>query len=866
MNLERKENRQLIFDLIVLVFIFFFLLGYFQPRYLFSKTITTGGDTASHYYTAEYLRDYLLPRGKVFGWCQGNLAGYPMLQYYFPLPFLLMAFLSWVIPLEIAFKIVTVLGAFLLPFAAYLFFRFLRYQFPVPIIGSAFTLAFLFNEANTMWGGNIPSILAGEFCFSIGLVLAVLWAGLMFRAVSGKRRWVLCGVLLALVGLSHAYPLLFSVFASSFFLLSKKKIKANLSFLFKVHTLAFSLMAFWLVPLLAILPNTTRFNILWIFHSWRQFHQQVLPVILYPFIGLMVLGTARALFRYNHYRKFEEEVGYLGFLALSGLLLYFIGYRARVVDIRFMPFFQFFLIVSGAIFFSRIVSKTVAGALLAGIVVIGTALWVDANETFIGKWIGSNYIGFENRPLWPSYSSVNTFLKGGPGEPRVVYEHSMIHTRAGTVRAFESLPLFSGRSTLEGLYIQASLAIPFIFYLQSEISQKPSTPIPDYNYSRFNLERGIEHLHLFNVRELIVAESETRKAVEADSRLSLIHTAGPYRVYKIVDRANRYVEPLKYRPVLAKQARWRRVSYKWFRLGDLSVPLVFADRPNETDEKTRSRFIALKSLDVRHLPRHRIEHSNADNLQETVKEEEVLITGAPVGHPVLIKIAYHPNWKVEGADRIYLASPAFMLIYPDSPEVRLYYGRTWPDYLGGFLTAAGLLVIIWTGVPLFKETKRIISRAVERCSIPVLVPCIILLGASAVITLFFRSPEFPALRYNKGIDYYRKKDYSTAKVYFKQVIEELPQTLISGEAAFHYAICFYLEKDWKRTILELKKLLEAYPETRRAAEAWYHIGLCHIKLGESQKALSIFEETILRFPESIWSGFTADRIRELRLP
>ncbi len=127
------------------------------------------------------------------------------------------------------------------------------------------------------------------------------------------------------------------------------------------------------------------------------------------------------------------------------------------------------------------------------IVLLLTLLWVDSRETFIRKWIISNYRGFEGRQLWQSFSSTNRFLKGSPQDPRVVYEHSMIHRGAGTVRAFESIPLFSGRSTLEGVYIQASLCVPFIFYLQSEISQKASMPIPDYNYSRFNLKKGIEH-------------------------------------------------------------------------------------------------------------------------------------------------------------------------------------------------------------------------------------------------------------------------------------------------------------------------------------------------------------------------------------
>jgi hypothetical protein len=47
---------------------------------------------------------------------------------------------------------------------------------------------------------------------------------------------------------------------------------------------------------------------------------------------------------------------------------------------------------------------------------------------------------------------------------------------------------------------------------------------------------------------------------------------------------------------------------------------------------------------------------------------------------------------VEGADEIYLVSPAFMLIYPSSSTVRLYYGRTLPDFVGALLTGLGLFI------------------------------------------------------------------------------------------------------------------------------------------------------------------------------
>ena len=71
-----------------------FAASYFPASLMFSPTITSGGDMGSHYYPAFYLREVLLPRGQLMGWCLGNYAGYPFFQLYLPLAFVLMAALS----------------------------------------------------------------------------------------------------------------------------------------------------------------------------------------------------------------------------------------------------------------------------------------------------------------------------------------------------------------------------------------------------------------------------------------------------------------------------------------------------------------------------------------------------------------------------------------------------------------------------------------------------------------------------------------------------------------------------------------------------------------------------------------------------
>ena len=70
-------------------------------------------------------------------------------------------------------------------------------------------------------------------------------------------------------------------------------------------------------------------------------------------------------------------------------------------------------------------------------------------------------------------------------------------------------------------------------------------------------------------------------------------------------------------------------------------------------------------------------------MTETVEAESIRITTSRPGHPLLVKVSYHPRWRAQGADGPYLASPGFMLIVPRERDVRLVYSaRTGSDRLG----------------------------------------------------------------------------------------------------------------------------------------------------------------------------------------
>jgi hypothetical protein len=142
---------------------------------------------------------------------------------------------------------------------------------------------------------------------------------------------------------------------------------------------------------------------------------------------------------------------------------------------------------------------------------------------------------------------------------------------------------------------------------------------------------------------------------------------------------------LKHQPLFFKTDHWKQASFDWFRNYTGNEPfLVFQDSPRL---KEPLKFVQ-------------------PEIKETIKNEEIIFDTNLVGQPHLIKVSYHPNWQVEGADKIYLISPSFMLVYPKQTHVRLYFGKTGWNYLGEGMTLAGLLIIAFLGIINFTHVRK----------------------------------------------------------------------------------------------------------------------------------------------------------------
>lgn len=664
------------------------LLDLLRPSLLFLPTLTAGGDTPCHYPTAVWFHERLLPQLRLHGWYPGASLGHPLLLYYFPLPFVLMSALAPLTGMPVAFKLGTVLGVFLLPLLAYASLRLMRLRFPAPLVGAAASLVFLYLEDNPIWGGTIASTLTGEFSYTYGVGFAVLFLGALFRArADGRGPWAPAAVL-ALTCYAHGYAVLWAGLTASGLLLwdprpgggPGRATWRTLGWLAAVAALAFALAGPALVPLLADWGSTTPYDDAWIAITTRG----LFPALLWPLFLAAAVALGAPLAR-RPGRLPDERLLLLAFGALAGAALALAGPGLGVVDVRFVPLAQLSLALAGAASLGLALARLALADVAALGLVLVAAAYADSRSVVLRHWVDWNYSGLEAKELWPAWQELNARLRGGPSDPRVAFEYSPVHERAGSLRIHEMVPFFSGRSGIEGVYSQSSPTTHSVYYLLSELLPSSSNPFRSRSYSRFDLPSGLARLRLFGVSRVVATSPALVEALDARPEVVREAHIPPYTLFRLADPGPGYVEPLAFAPVRASPRGWNDQAYRWVsRKPPNRALLVFTEDP---------RF-DVEAHDEWAPPPERPLPGGVEATAQ-IGAEEIRITTSRPGHPLLVKVSYHPRWRAEGASGPYLASPGLMLIVPTQREVRLTYAaRTWPDHAGLALGLGGVVLLL----------------------------------------------------------------------------------------------------------------------------------------------------------------------------
>jgi len=890
MSILRKTTPSVLLLLISEVLLIFLFPG----STIIESTITAGGDTPSHFISAIAMSKGTLSLFSPVTWIHGAFAGFPLFLHYFPLPFALMALISKGVSLQIAFKLVTLLAVIPLPAAVYLCLRRLGYRQNIPAIGAVLSLPFLLMTENSMWGGNIYSTLSGEFAFGISFILYIIFTGKLYADISARRSPWGNSALEAFIAMSSGYPLLQSVMGTSYFILRGR----NLRYILQLHAAAAGLAAFWLLPALWRIPWNTPFALCWHFERWAE----IAPPLLWPsFAGAFMVAASgirnlfgpgrklSAIFKESNdcpelYLFWQFGIALLGFSMASSLGL---------VDVRLLPFAQIMLVLLGAIGWGRLLSRLPRPNLWLAVFSAGVVAIALTRVATVDSWIQWNYSGMESKPLWNSYRLVNEYLSGDENSPRVVYEHNEITNGAGSPRAFELLPYYSGRSTLEGLYMQSSPDSPFVFYIQSELSQTPSTPLSRYYYSRPNPNRAAAHLRLFNVSQVIAVSDDIANALDSSPDYELGITFPPFRIYRLKSYVDSYVEPLRFRPLRIRPQDWKKVQFEWFRKSTLRVPLVVA--PEDSTDDFRKGLQDYDG-DPEHIPEVPIPGYETVRAQAVLGDGKITINTSKPGHPLWIKVSYHPDWRIsEGAGELYLASPAFMLLVPQTSRVVLTFDTGAGIYLWGkilfFLT---VMVFILKTLPLramrlLRFSNRRPGGILERrnghsrthpdrteSSLPLstrirtnarFFAAFALMAAIILVAIFTRNHRDPALLYCLAAGEFQRandgKSGPGAPVsrdsvdparldleLLDECIEKFGHSSVLDYCVLYKASLMSASKRWTDLRLMLEEFLEKNPDSRIYAEGLTLMGKASFNMGRTEDAKRFFRQALFSWPQS----------------
>jgi hypothetical protein len=567
------------------------VLAMLNPILLLTANTPSGGDMAAHVVPPAYLRDVLLPEGRILGWSQDWFAGYPVFYFYFPLPSLAIVLLDLFLPYGVAFKLVAVAGLLATPPAVYFLARTLRFGRPVATVAAGAGAAFIFMESYTIYGANVASTLAGEFSFSWSFVFSLLYIGLLIKTVRDDRRYaVAAAVVLALCALSHIITTIVVVVAS----LSVLVWKGAWRRVIPIWAGAFALTAFWSVPLLSRLGYSS--DLAWVpLRTWEELFPiemwlllpaavagavwtvrrtpralplislTVLPLIYYP-LPLVMPEVFPDLFtgRWKLWNGRLLPYWYFGVTFFAALALGGFGvWAARRLPSRLSRHWPRGLVAVAIVVAVLVAARepnvprlvlwiaAAVGAIGVGISLLWRervdtrsflamggagilALGAAAGITFINGWANWNFTGYEGKAKWPEYQALMT-TASTLEEGRIQWEYDRSMNDYGSPMALMLFPYWTGEahSSMEGLFFESSLTTPFHFLNQAETSANPSSPIPGLNYHRFALDRGIRHMELFGIRYYVSYTPEAKAEADGYSELTPVAASGPFTFYQL---------------------------------------------------------------------------------------------------------------------------------------------------------------------------------------------------------------------------------------------------------------------------------------------------------------------------------------------
>ena len=346
-------------------------------------------------------------------------------------------------------------------------------------------------------------------------------------------------------------------------------------------------------------------------------------------------------------------------------------------------------------------------------------LSATASDAVSDGWTRYNFNGYEGRPAYGEYKAlVDTMARLGEdpshGCGRALWENNGDTGAYGTTMALMLLPHWTDGciSSQEGLFFEASGTTPYHFLSAAAMSKNSSNPVRELRYVDNNAAVGVPMMQKLGIRYLMVFTEAAKSQAATRGDLTLIAESGPWKIYEVAD--SDIVVPLSVQPVVVNQRagdqreRNLELGTSWFQNPTEWAALPADDGPgewqridvqvdmnrrvgNEPLEPGRKVDIVVPSQNIAPVSLAPVTVSKVD-----MGDQDLRFEVSQPGVPVLVKISYFPNWKVDGALGPYRVAPNLMVVVPTSNEVYLHYDASGIEKTAWVLTLVGIgLMFLW---------------------------------------------------------------------------------------------------------------------------------------------------------------------------
>ena len=342
----------------------------------------------------------------------------------------------------------------------------------------------------------------------------------------------------------------------------------------------------------------------------------------------------------------------------------------------------------------------------------------SSNDGFVDGWARWNFTGYEGKNAYGEYYGVVQTMKqlgadSTQGCGRALWENNGELNKYGTTMGLMLLPFWTDGciSSMEGLFFEAAGSTPYHFITAAAMSKQSSNPVRELRYDNNDAALGVRYMQELGVKYFMGFTPEAIAQASQQEGLTEVARSGPWVVYRVAN--SDVVTPLAVQPVVANisssnpRERWLEVGTSWFQNPEVwttpiadngpsewqrvDVVVDESQREGEPNSNNRRVDVVKPSVALTPVPLDPVVVSNVD-----IGEESVKFSVDKIGVPVLVRVSYFPNWKVDGAKGPYRVAPNMMVVIPTSTNVSMHFGWNLRDYVAYLLSFAGIAWIVVT--------------------------------------------------------------------------------------------------------------------------------------------------------------------------